>query len=290
MQTQTDNVRPSEFQGGHRRGKLKDIRTETALADLEAIEATEQRNERRPASLPLSAIRIANQVFQWRLEGHDLLASDEHIRELMRSATAQEGPLDPVLVTPIGQSYYLIDGHHRIAAYRSLGWRESVPVAYFEGSLHEAVQEALRQNVKGQLPLTTEAKFEAAWSLVKQGRLKANQIRALTTISRRTIVTMNKKLKDLGEGAESVSWAEARRRNWEPDPDSDWRTEKAQKIANAILRNTGISLARDPRLLAEALPLVNERLPDFLILAWAPRVRPLMEKHPDEFELSPLDI
>ncbi|WP_082552692.1 ParB N-terminal domain-containing protein [Methylobacterium sp. Leaf456] len=221
------------------------------------------------------------------------MVREEHARELIRTVRAVGGALAPVLVVPIGEKFYLVDGHHRIIAYRSMEWIRSVPVEYFEGSLYEAKLEALNRNVKSQLPLSTSEKSEAAWELVRDNKLAVRVISKQTSISERTVKSMRKAVKTLGaEAASEITWAEARRRDWKSDEDYDpdaAKREKAERVAAAILRNTGVSIRRDPRILADALEIIDSNIPNWMILNWSDRVKPLMDKYPDDFP-EPLDI
>ena len=103
------------------RGMVLRIRTETTYADLRRIESTEERCTDTPRTLPISRIKVADKVFQWRLPEEDIRGSEEHVRELVRSiGTGKDSkPLDPVVVTAVGQSFYLIEVRSRRTAKTS---------------------------------------------------------------------------------------------------------------------------------------------------------------------------
>ena len=46
-----------------------------------------------------------------------------------------------------GDGWVLVDGHHRYNAYQEYEYDDPVPVAVFQGTLDEALGEALRDNV-----------------------------------------------------------------------------------------------------------------------------------------------
>src|SRR4051812_36393065 len=92
--------------------KIIAVHSDITLEDLETIERTQKRVESKPTELPIQAINVADKVFQWRLEDDNVLADREHIKELARVLRSQEEPLEPLLVTPIGDKFYVIDGHH----------------------------------------------------------------------------------------------------------------------------------------------------------------------------------
>jgi ParB-like chromosome segregation protein Spo0J len=37
-------------------------------------------------------------------------------------------PLDPILVYLVGERFYVMDGHHRLAAYDTAKWTGNIPV------------------------------------------------------------------------------------------------------------------------------------------------------------------
>jgi hypothetical protein len=78
------------------------------------------------------------------------------------------GTLPPLLVYPIGDAYYVIDGHHRLAAYDTARCKGAILAHVFSGTLSEAERAALRSNNKNKLPMTQADKITAAWRLVKR--------------------------------------------------------------------------------------------------------------------------
>jgi ParB/Sulfiredoxin domain len=74
-----------------------------------------------------------------------------------------QGRWPPILV---GRSDgRLIDGHHRVAAARLLGWSR-LPVLFFDGTDDDAFIESIRRNVDHGLPLTIEERKMAAGRLL----------------------------------------------------------------------------------------------------------------------------
>ena len=80
------------------------------------------------------------ECFQWRIREDNLAADVAHIRELARTISDKQKPLDRLLVTAIGQRFYVIDGHHRLEAYRLAKWRREIPVEQFRGNLGKRKQ------------------------------------------------------------------------------------------------------------------------------------------------------
>lgn len=88
--------------------------------------AQQPRPDHLPTSLPLQAIKPLPDLFQPR--GTD----ERHIQELVR-AIRNQGTLDPILVMQIGDTAYLLDGHHRLDAYHLAKVDHPVPVSTLRG-------------------------------------------------------------------------------------------------------------------------------------------------------------
>jgi hypothetical protein len=177
-------------------------------------------------------------------------------------------------VTPIGDRFFLLEGHHRLEAYHKVRWQKGVPVRYFVGTVSEAQDEALLLNIKDKLRLSRAEKFDAAFRLLKQGAKTYEQIKDVTTVSLRTINTMAKVLREHPKVLDETSW----RRAWSayqmqlvPDSDArheDWQEEKAQKLAKQLIKNVGVGFVRDPDITARALEIIDENLPKALVYEW----------------------
>jgi ParB-like chromosome segregation protein Spo0J len=74
-----------------------------------------------------------------------------------------EGRWPPILVGRKGRR--VIDGHHRVAAARMMGWN-TIAGVIFDGTAGDAFVEAVRRNVKHGLPLTIEERKAAARRLL----------------------------------------------------------------------------------------------------------------------------
>jgi hypothetical protein len=187
------------------------LTSEITLEELLAAEQTQQRITQRPQQLRMQLINVADQVFQWRQLDLNLAEDERHSRELARVLTDRKQPLDPILVTLVGNRAFVVDGHHRLDAYRAAEWKRSIPVEYFEGTVEEAREEALRRNIENKLPMTRDDKFEAAWRLLK-GDSKRTQaaIIELTTVSRRTISTMAAIWREHRERCIDLPWRRAK--------------------------------------------------------------------------------
>ena len=164
------------------------------------------------------------------------MADERFVHELVDALDVQEEPLEALealLVTPIGRSYFLVDGHHRLDAYLTFGWKGPVPVEVFGGDLDAATLEAWKRNAHNKLPMTTVSRFEAAWRLVKSDALTKREITRLTNVRRSTLTNMRSVLTDFGERAQVLPWTKARglRRDDDAPVDDDWKDRAAHEIA-----------------------------------------------------------
>jgi hypothetical protein len=266
----------AEITRGHVHKTLLDLSGNETVADLEAaIKKTAAGDAPSPVELPLKHIRVADAVFQWRLSNEDVAAKEAHVHTLVR-ALQDKDPLDPLLVFPVGKQAYVIDGHHRLAAYRAVKWSGPVPVRAFKGALDAARIAALRSNVKDKLPMTRDEKMEAAWRLVKAGNLPVLKIKEATTISRSHIYNMQtvlQKLAEKDEDATNLSWKRARWELREEKPemtDEDYIQRDARKMVDALLRHSiGQGMSKDVRVTARALEMLNGSLPWNLMYEWS---------------------
>ena len=249
----------------------KRANSDVSEADLLKIERTKARRMDRPRTLPLSEVHVADKVFQWRNRNENIAPSMRHLEELTRVLKTTKKPLDPIVVTPVGRKFYLLEGHHRVEAYRAAGWRREVPVKHFEGNVVEAQDEALRLNIKDKLPMSRAEKFDAAFRLVRRGKKTYPEIREITTVSVRTLATMAEVLRVRPDAAE-LSWNRARALQFKKDEqqegDLDWQERKAQKLAEQLVHNVGPGFVRDADITARALEIIDGDLPKALVNQW----------------------
>jgi hypothetical protein len=228
-------------------------------------------------------------VFQWRDLQLTQAADDAHMRELVRVLLDSKAAFDPLLVGPIGAKFFILDRHHRFDAYHTVGWKRTVPVEYFEGSLREAQIEALKRNSKNKLPISGRDKSEAAWRLVCQGEGKGNQtaIAKASTLHRRTVSTMAKIFREHPEAA-AMTWREARKFQWDerPEPEDDWRLKKAQKLATQWVKNLPPNFAAQADIVAMALEILNADFPRQLVHHWTGQDVELLSEMVSEFDLQ----
>jgi ParB-like chromosome segregation protein Spo0J len=209
-----------------------------------------------------------------------MLPRDDHILDLTR-ALRDGARLPPILVFPVGREYYVIDGHHRLAAYETAGWTKVIPAQVFAGTLREATRVALRRNSRNQLNITKRDRLSAAWRLVKEEDQEDSiaSISEDSGVSQSTVSNMRAvlaALKDKGVSPDDIvglSWNSARLRangRDEEQPElEDWLEAEATKLVDDIVRcKLGGRLTKNPDITALALAKLNEDLPAALIEYW----------------------
>lgn len=166
--------------------------------------ATGELLEASPTELRLGDIREAPAVFQVRYEslafapGH----SAKHIEGLTR-ALRNGGPLDPVSVVAFGNEWYLVDGHHRLQAYRRAEWNDPIPTTAHTSverglaRIHWAQALSLAENKKDRLNISPSDRQDAAWRRVLQGHGSISEISSASGISTRTVSNMREAKKVL---------------------------------------------------------------------------------------------
>ncbi len=74
-------------------------------------------------------------VFQHRLfTRENIFESRENTLTLAKALKERGVPLEPLLVFPVGDRFYVMDGHHRLAAYQTVSWKKHIPVEVFGGT------------------------------------------------------------------------------------------------------------------------------------------------------------
>ena len=251
------------------------------LAGLKAKVASGTTRPQLPA-LPLDQITLLPALFQPR-------AMDErHVSELVRAIKAA-GSLDPVTVLQAGEEAVLVDGHHRVEAYKRAKQIADIPVRYFEGTPQEAVLESGQANSKAKLPMATWERMNLAWRLVVMKGYSKEEIAASAGVSTSQVATMRKVLKKLGEGAAAHrSWLLARRAaegedvEMSDDEREEWKKEQADRWADRLQKEFGNKLSSNLEITAMALATYFGRR--------LPAIVGELRGHVDEFEEGDEDV
>ncbi|MER8486505.1 hypothetical protein [Mesorhizobium sp. M1322] len=217
----------------------------------------------RPDKLPLTAIKTAPGLFQARAgaaEEGDVDAG--HVLALVRALEAKPAgarTLDPVTVFAIGTDAYCIDGHHRLGAYRAFKATSSIPVEWFEGSLEQAIVEAIERNQKAKLPMKPMERMEGAWTLVLTGAHSKAKIAAAAGVSERTVANMRGLLRAYREkfpGEHPGRFQETRNEMADRVPpgfSDEMKEAMIERFRSTIAEKFGKQAAKHTELFAEAL-------------------------------------
>jgi hypothetical protein len=141
---------------------------------LESLEAEWQASPKTPQALPdrlpLRKLTLLPEVFQCRIAFNPKTGITDdgkpHIAGMVVALTGSDAAdLDPLTVLRVGSRSILIDGHHRLAAYKSAE-RPDAPVRYFADSPKAALISLGQENRKTKLTMSSSEKSEWAWRLV----------------------------------------------------------------------------------------------------------------------------
>ena len=259
----------------------------TYADELEALKGElELAHEPNPAPsdgrLPLNALNMVEEVFQPRDRVGMMDEDDWFIDDLKQAVERGSTPdLDPVVVWWSGKRWIVIDGHHRIAAYRRAARDvETIPVQVFEGGLDDARLEAVRLNQKNKLVMRQSERLEAAWRLVCTSDLSKKRIALSCGVAARTVATMRRRGNDVIEAKPGKwSWRDLAGERWEnvrapgflsEDRDTDFDPDmavrkRAEGYARKLMKHFGRKPNDDPEGFALALALLNESLPGRLM-------------------------
>lgn len=149
-----------------------------------------------PTRIPLEQLEVMLSVFQPRVVG-DTYATESHIGALMTAMMNETGNvLDPVLIWWSGKRWLILDGHHRLEAYKRL--REQgkgakvIPVTAFKGTLHQAHLKTIELNAKDRLSMDSDDKMTKAWHLVMLDKdMSVRQISSICKVGKSSISRMN---------------------------------------------------------------------------------------------------
>ncbi|MHC2401411.1 ParB-like chromosome segregation protein Spo0J [Bradyrhizobium barranii subsp. barranii] len=257
--------------------------TYESIADLEARLRTEEQpvlpaNASAGTVLERDTIRVAEKAFQWRRPKRNMVPRHDVIYD-MAGALRDGAQLPPITVFAVGAAFYVIDGHHRLAAYDTASVSK-IPAKVFSGTLEEAERFALRSNSRDKIPMAKADKREAAWRLVRQGK-KVDSITSIAkdaSVSQSTVSNMRavlKRLRELKVAEEDIgelTWNSARLRAQGIEEQAeleDWREAEAQKLVEDIARaKLGGRLTKNPDITAIALAKLHDGLPQALMAQW----------------------
>ena len=243
----------------HKRGPINRPQQLEEISPMNTIKQGPMRPKR--LRLKLAQLNTEPETFQFR----EFETQEDHVKSLS-DALKQGETLDPVTVWKRGDGdFIVVDGHHRLAAYRATDYAKPIPANVYEGTEADALLLALSENTKTKLPMTKTERDNAAWRLTctEHALSKAQTVKA-TGVSSGTIGKMRRTRKDLEEADEVLPetwWAAMRalkgldHTEW----DEDMQQEVIEARAKALDDKIGKELGRMLELQWEAVPIVLEK-------------------------------
>lgn len=236
-----------------------------------AIEKQIKRGWATPAPLPVtlraSDIVVVAKVFQHRDPSEH--QSRWHIRQLAKTPKDNR-MLAPILVWWAGTGWVVVDGHHRLEAYRAASWgNEEIAVSCLTGTLEEALLEGAKANCRPTLQMDKRERLNAAWRLTLLAESSKAQLAEAAGVATSTIGGMRKVAKRLRENDSEadfseLSWHRAlglARGATQDDADlEEEQAKKAQEMANTLLGAFGKLSYRKKETFAMALSIYDSQL------------------------------
>lgn len=233
--------------------------------------------------VPFNLIRTNENALQPREETHRRdgahYARKNHVAQLRKPLLDPKKNLDPIVIawakdettaTNTGYSWVVVDGHHRLQAYRTTTNRETIPAILFEGSPTEIVLRAISGNNRDKLAMTPKEKLSTGWSIfvAMAGKKRQSATVQELGISRGSLQNFRKQFRlisaDIASGElvgtsiGEYEWPEARSYpdtyggDWEDANDEAYIAKVAEKLFKAFghtlkngnVENIGAALQR----------------------------------------------
>lgn len=248
---------------------------------LHEIESPEPNSN---GELPLKYIALASAVFQPRsFENDSVHKSESHISSLMDGIiSSPDKKLNPIVVWWSGKCFRVLDGHHRLEAYKRLKQgnklkRDAIPVEVFKGDLNGAFEESIKRNSFDKMPMSKADKLERTWKMVCLDAFSKSTINTATTISTTTIANMRTKLKELQDEfgdtwkseVLSITWEEVLSGKKRTEYTDDWQEKQAMEWAKRLGKALGSKPVGNPLVFARAVEIYSEDLANSLKEYWA---------------------
>lgn len=250
-----------------------------AERELEQPSSTE-----RPLYVSVKPDNIATrlELFQPRRFSAGLREVDpKHVKDLATRIT-RKGDLDPILIIKLAGCWVVVDGHHRLEAYRSLKRKAAIKCEWFTGTVREAADESLRRNELIKLPISHGDKQEEAWRRTLNGWGSKSEVVQLTGVSEGIVALMRRIVKQhrtqetpsgkelrqkLGPSLATYSWSLVRS-EWVGLTPGQWSLEEAAaKLARNLSKRMTNTLSENPEVTAMALWIYDRDMYPNLIQA-----------------------
>lgn len=285
----------------HQLGKITAHVTAKALREAERLLIRPEATDGRPVYVEVKPQDIGErlELFQPRRPGWGTRTLDtKHVNSLKTRIT-RKGELDPVVVVKFatvnqytgeidGDEWVVVDGHHRLEAYRKAKHTKPIKCQWFPGSVREAMDASVHRNEKVHLPIDQGDKHEAAWTRTLLDWNGAGwssskaQVVTLTGSSEGMVATMRRTLKQhhdyatgtdrqrnavgerlyvvLGPDLSKYPWSKVNSVRLDLSPEQQSIDDTAAKLARQINSRMPILRTTDPEVTARALWLYDKEL------------------------------
>jgi hypothetical protein len=265
--------------------------------------------------LPIESVKFRAAMFQprqtrgsaWKRDKSTAPETTKHIATLMEACRTQGMKLlDPIEVWWSGKAFFVLDGHHRLAAYAQInrdahnaGKKKPYPevnVKVFTGTLVEAKRHSDLMNSKDKLPIPKADKMERCWqelcSEFPEMIGSSRELQRRLGVSKGTQTNMTAirdALRKHGVKPQHHKWQEVKGDRWqvvaglaERQTNPDWNAKDREVVDEIlqVLRKNAKHIRMNPNLLGEALAEYDERTTNKALLE-----DPLAGMIADEFGL-----
>lgn len=278
------SVMPSAAEAIEKESIEQETFEEGLLKLIEETQANKRPPQDDPETIHLEQIRMAHSVFQPRqfLEG-SVGHSEEHIQKLVEAIFNEPShTLDPITVWWSGERWRVIDGAHRLIAYRRVKSKGKlkntmVPVKVFIGNLYQAIEESVKLNSKDKLQMTKSDKANSAWRMTVLAKHSKKQIHVICKVGISTVSRMRNVLVKFKETFHEKYFDEALSRTWEDAQrlgrkevtrDDSWEDKLALNWSRRLAREFGMKAATQPTAFAKAIEIYSSKLPINLTEYW----------------------
>lgn len=275
----------------HQLSKIKPLDT------VKALRAAEAERERPESTGQPVFVHVAPQdigerleLFQPRRPGWGTRTLESDYVKRLKTRIQRKGEIDPVLVVKLAGQWVVVDGHHRLAAYRSLKHVTPIKCEWFAGTVREAMDAGLDNNEKIHLSMQQGDKWEAAWlrTVMDWGKedwsvSKADVVRltgssdGIVAKMRRAVTRHHDYAKHgvchpegeklhtiLGSDLSIHTWSKVNQVLLDLSPKEFDASEAAAKLSGQLTRRMTNQLSEDPEVTAQAWLYDREAYPKLL--------------------------
>jgi ParB-like nuclease domain len=256
--------------------------SEAIAAAQKQLNAAEEPGQQ--VALKVKEIETRTDLFQPRGFYLGVYELDKQFVKKLAHEIRIRGELEPLLVIKLGSRWVILDGHHRLEAYKHLEWQEPLNCDWFAGSVREAVDESVRRNSVIKLPMDQPDKFEQAWKRTVlswpwgggSSWSSKSQVCKLCGVSDGTVAKMRRVVtryyensaatellqERLGAPLKEVSWGRAHAAWLNLEKKTVDEQAQAAKLARLMRSRFADRLSSNPALTARALAIYDPDLPE----------------------------